>query len=57
MRIRVQQKGHELGPIVDIAAVPRRGDVITMKDADRTVDAVDWNTGADREFAATVWVV
>jgi hypothetical protein len=35
--------------------VPRRGDVISLHDGDRTVQAVDWRFDNDG-VSATVWV-
>lgn len=61
MKIKVNYNPDD-GPIKElgtrkVAAVPRRGDHLSLDNQERTVYLVDWFTGADSDdVAASVWV-
>ena len=57
MKIKIQRIGKDKHTVADMPEVPRRGDVVSLPDADRTIAAVDWNVGGgEAEFVATIWV-
>lgn len=55
MKIRLQRRGGDVGPIRVVAQIPGKGDVVSAPNGDRTVAQVDYQVGEDREFDATVW--